>query len=97
MDDLKFGTRDKRGSWTPCRRRQIAPLWDGKWGQMGRYLIDYVWPRNAYHIATTHLCCVFVIPDVAGEGGKRPFAARSPTVQVFSFVCGPSAATAGEG
>lgn len=65
MDDLKVGTRDKRGNWTPSRRLQIAPFWEGRWGQMGRYLIDYVWPWNAFHMATALLYWVYVIPDVA--------------------------------
>jgi sterol desaturase/sphingolipid hydroxylase (fatty acid hydroxylase superfamily) len=65
MDDLKFGTRDKRGNWTPNRRLTIAPFWEGRFGQMGRFLIDYLWPWNAFHMATALLYWAFVIPDVA--------------------------------
>ena len=49
----EFGTRDKRGNWTPYRRLAIAPFWEGRFGQMGRFLIDYIWPWNAFGSATT--------------------------------------------
>jgi hypothetical protein len=55
MDDLKYGTRDKRGNWTPNRRLAIAPFWDGRFAQMGRFVIDYIWPWNAFHMATALL------------------------------------------
>ena len=29
MDDLKYGTRNKRGDWTPNGRIEIAPYWAG--------------------------------------------------------------------
>ena len=35
MDDLQYGTRDKRGNWTPTRTLEIAPFWRGKWNEMG--------------------------------------------------------------
>ena len=28
MDDLKFGTRNKRGDWAPSAKLEIAPYWD---------------------------------------------------------------------
>ncbi len=65
MDDLQYGTRDKRGNWTPNRLPEIAPFWEGKFNQMGRFLIDYIWPWNAFHMATALLYWAFVIPDVA--------------------------------
>ena len=27
MDDLQFGTRNKRGDWAPNGRLEIAPFW----------------------------------------------------------------------
>jgi hypothetical protein len=27
MDDLKFGTRNKRGDWSPNGRIEVAPFW----------------------------------------------------------------------
>ncbi len=64
MDDLKFGTRDKRGNWAPNEPLEIAPFWLGKWRKMARFLLDYIWPWNAFHMATTLLYWFFVIPDV---------------------------------
>ena len=65
VDDLKFGTRDKGGNWTPNRQLQIAPFWEGRFNQMGRFLIDFIWPWNAFHMATAILYWIFVIPDAA--------------------------------
>ena len=64
MDDLKFGTRDKRGNWTPNDPLEIAPFWTGKWSAMGRWLVAYVWPHNATFMAVTLAYWYFVIPDV---------------------------------
>ena len=30
MDDLEYGTRDKRGNWTPNATLEIAPFWTGQ-------------------------------------------------------------------
>ena len=64
VDDLKFGTRDKRGNWTPNDPLEIAPFWTGKWSAMGRWLVAYVWPHNAIFMAVTLAYWYFVIPDV---------------------------------
>ena len=53
MDDLEYGTRDKRGNWTPKNPLQIAPFWEGKWGQMKHFLVEYLWPWNAFHMVVT--------------------------------------------
>lgn len=53
MDDLQFGTRDKRGNWTPNERLEIAPFWLGKWNKMGAFLVEYLWPWNAMHMVVT--------------------------------------------
>ncbi|MBW4985575.1 sterol desaturase family protein [Mameliella sp. CS4] len=63
MDDLQYGTRDKRGNWTPNTPLEIAPFWLGKFNRMGTFLVDYFWPWNAFHMATSLLYWVFVIPD----------------------------------
>ena len=62
MDDALHGTRDKRGNWTPNRRLEIAPFWDGRFGRMGQFLVDYIWPWNAFHMATALLYWWLVIP-----------------------------------
>ena len=64
MDDLQYGTRDKRGNWAPDATLEIAPFWRGKWDQMGHFLKDYIWPWNAFHMATALLYWAFVLPDV---------------------------------
>ncbi len=65
MDDLAFGTRTKRGDWAPNRRVEIAPLWawPPRLGQVLRWLPGYVWPWNAFHMATALAYWLWVIPD----------------------------------
>lgn len=65
MDDLQYGTRDKRGNWTPSKHLEIAPFWTGNFGQLGHFLVEYVWPWNTFHMATALLYWWLVIPDVA--------------------------------
>ena len=43
---------------------KLPRFWRGKWDQMGHFLKDYIWPWNAFHVATALLYWVFVIPDV---------------------------------
>lgn len=62
MDDLKFGTRDKRGNWSPNELLEIAPFWLGKWNKVGRWIIAYLWPHNAIFMAVTVACWYFVLP-----------------------------------
>ena len=64
MDDLQYGTRDKRGNWTPTRSLEVAPFWRGKWNEMGHFLKSYLWPWNAFHMAAALLYWAFIIPDV---------------------------------
>jgi sterol desaturase/sphingolipid hydroxylase (fatty acid hydroxylase superfamily) len=67
MDDLKYGTRNKRGDWAPNGRQQIAPYW--AWPPtvltVLKWLPGYVWPWNAFHVATALAYWRFVVPDVA--------------------------------
>lgn len=64
MDDLKFGSRDKHGNWTPHRRLEIAPFWEGRFNRIGQFAINFLWPWNAFHMATALLYWIFVIPDM---------------------------------
>src|SRR5262245_2503506 len=68
MDDLSFGTRDKRGDWSPSTKPEIAiaPIlaWPPSTGKLVRWLIDYIWPWNAFHMATALAYWAFIIPDV---------------------------------
>jgi sterol desaturase/sphingolipid hydroxylase (fatty acid hydroxylase superfamily) len=66
MDDTLYGTRNKRGDWKPNAHLEIAPFWSWppRAAKLGRWVIDYLWPWNAFHMATAILFWVFVIPDV---------------------------------
>lgn len=66
LDDLQFGTRNKRGDWAPGKRPEIAFFWSRpfdikKWAS---FLIGYIWPWNVFHMATALLYFYFVLPDV---------------------------------
>lgn len=67
MDDLQTGTRNKRGDWAPNRRLEVAPFWQRplSMGRVLRWVPEYLWPWNAFHMATALLYWAFVIPDVA--------------------------------
>ncbi|TPE44563.1 sterol desaturase family protein [Amaricoccus solimangrovi] len=66
MDDLKYGTRNKRGDWAPNATVEIAPFW--AWppalGRVLRWLPEYLWPWNAFHMATALAYWYLVVPDV---------------------------------
>jgi sterol desaturase/sphingolipid hydroxylase (fatty acid hydroxylase superfamily) len=66
MDDLQYGTRNKRGDWKPNEPLQFAPFW--YWplnaGKILHWLVDYVWPWNAFHMASALAYWYFIIPDV---------------------------------
>ena len=65
MDDLTFGTRDKRGNWAPKARPEIAPFW--AWPpqvlKVLHWLPGYVWPWSAFHMATALLYWRYIVPD----------------------------------
>ena len=65
MDDLKYGARDKRGNWAPNAPLEIAPFWTGKFSNLGKWLITYVWPNNTVFMAVTLAYWYFVLPDWA--------------------------------
>ncbi len=66
MDDLSFGTRNKRGDWAPNGRIEVAPYWawPPKLMAVLKWLPDYVWPWNAFHMATALAYWAWVVPDV---------------------------------
>jgi sterol desaturase/sphingolipid hydroxylase (fatty acid hydroxylase superfamily) len=67
MDDLKYGTRNKRGDWTPSAPLEIASSWAWPFSltKFLQFLIGYIWPWNAFHMATALLYWFYVIPPVA--------------------------------
>ena len=66
MDDLQFGTRNKRGDWSPNGRLEVAPFWQRRpqIRQILRWIPEYIWPWNAFHMATALLYWFYVVPDV---------------------------------
>lgn len=65
MDDLKYGTKNKRGDWTPISHPQIAFFWSKPFDLRAwvKFLIDYVWPWNLFHMAITLLYWNYILPD----------------------------------
>ncbi len=67
MDDLKFGTRNKRGDWAPAAPLEIPPYW--AWPPQVtavlRWLPGYIWPWNALHFAMALAYWYLVVPSVA--------------------------------
>jgi sterol desaturase/sphingolipid hydroxylase (fatty acid hydroxylase superfamily) len=67
LDDLEFGTRNKRGDWAPKARVEVAPFWERPLhaAKVLRWLPGYLWPWKALHMTTALLWWFFVVPDVA--------------------------------
>ena len=66
MDDLAFGTRNKRGDWKPKEPVALPPMWRRPFRLPAvlRWIPGYLFPWNAFHLATALLYWRFVIPDV---------------------------------
>lgn len=66
MDDLAFGTRNKRGDWKPKEPVALPPMWRRPFSlpTVLRWIPGYLFPWNAFHLATALLYWRFVIPDV---------------------------------
>jgi sterol desaturase/sphingolipid hydroxylase (fatty acid hydroxylase superfamily) len=67
VDDLLLGTRNNRGDWAPKEAIRVAPFWYRPLSaaKILRWIPEYLWPWNAFHMATTLLYWWLVIPDVA--------------------------------
>jgi len=66
MDDLAFGTRNKRGDWKPNEPVALPPMWRRPFSLPAvlKWIPGYLFPWNAFHLATALLYWRFVIPDV---------------------------------
>ncbi len=64
MDDILYGTRDKRGNWTPNRLAQPAPIWQRPFDlkKVVAWVPEFLWPWNAFHLATALLWVLVLIP-----------------------------------
>lgn len=67
MDDLAFGTRDKRGNWTPKAKLEIAPvlIFPPQPKAFLKWLPSYFLPWNLLFAVSAVLYWYLVIPDVA--------------------------------
>ena len=65
MDDLQFGSRNKRGDWSPNARPQIAFFWKTPFSlpKWVTFLVGYIWPWNVFHMAVTLLYWNYLLPD----------------------------------
>ncbi|MER9237337.1 hypothetical protein NKI56_36310 [Mesorhizobium sp. M0622] len=65
MDDLQYGTRDKRGNWVPHRRAEPAPLWHRPFSakKVVAWIPEFLWPWNAFHLATALIWVNLLIPS----------------------------------
>ena len=75
MDDLQSGTRNKRGDWTPSAILEIAPFWQKPLNlrRILAWVPEYLWPWNAFHMATALLYWFFIIPDMSVMQTKLEF------------------------
>ena len=66
MDDLAYGTRNKRGDWAPKAIAEIAPIWawPPQLPKVLAWLPGYFWPWNTFHMATTLAYWYWIIPSV---------------------------------
>src|SRR5688572_6703694 len=66
MDDLAFGSRNKRGDWTPHETVKLPPLcaWPPRPVELLKWLPSYLFPWNAFHMATALAYWSWVVPDV---------------------------------
>lgn len=65
MDDLKWGTRDKRGNWAPMNPATPAPIWHRPFNlkKVLAWIPEYLWPWNAFHMATALLWVLVLLPS----------------------------------
>ena len=81
MDDLTFGTRDKRGNWKPNERLEIAPLFVFPPRPLAflRWLPGYFLPWNALFAAAAVAYWHLVVGSdgtYEGPAGEATFGAR---------------------
>lgn len=65
MDDLEFGTRDKRGNWRPKDRLKVGPLLDFPWNARSvlRWIPSFFFPWNAGFFILALLIWGFLTPS----------------------------------
>ena len=65
MDDLAYGTRNKRGDWRPNRVLRVGPLLDWPWSlpRVLKWLPGYFLPWNVAFLAIGSLFWFFLTPS----------------------------------
>ncbi|WP_340301794.1 sterol desaturase family protein [Roseobacter sp. HKCCD7870] len=65
MDDLKYGTRDKRGSWRPNAPLIVGPLLDTPWSlvRVLKWIPSYLLPWNSLFFALATILWVWLTPS----------------------------------
>jgi sterol desaturase/sphingolipid hydroxylase (fatty acid hydroxylase superfamily) len=69
MDETLYGTRDKRGNWTPNKRPKIAPIFVLPL-RLKRILVwlfgfpGYLWPQNAVCFAISAVSWLYLTPSL---------------------------------
>jgi sterol desaturase/sphingolipid hydroxylase (fatty acid hydroxylase superfamily) len=66
MDDLKTGTRNKRGDWTPTRHLELAPYftWPREPKKYLEWLIGYLFPWNLLFMALALVSWLYLTPAI---------------------------------
>ncbi|MGY4627152.1 sterol desaturase family protein [Bradyrhizobium sp. USDA 4486] len=66
MDDTLYGTRDKRGNWTPNRQLKRAPVfvWPVQPKHFLRWLFGYLWPSNTIYFALSLVAWLYLTPPL---------------------------------
>ena len=65
MDDLQYGTQDKRGNWTPNEALEVGPLLGWPWSpvRLLRWLPSYFFPWNALFMAVAMIFWTWLTPS----------------------------------
>ena len=65
MDDLQYGTRDKRGNWSPNEPLHVGPLLDTPWSPIRvlKWLPSYFFPWNALFAGLAAIFWVWLTPS----------------------------------
>src|SRR6476659_4110864 len=66
LDDLQYGRRNKRCDWAPNARLELPPywVWPPKILSVLKWLPEYLFPWNAFHMAMALLYWFYIVPDV---------------------------------
>ena len=65
MDDLQFGTRNKRGDWSPNDQLNVAPIFVWPWSltKFLKWLPGYFLPWNVLFMTLAVLIWQFILPE----------------------------------